>query len=275
MKQILLFCILLFAASQTMAQQFGSCTANLSFADSMAGVYPLPYDLATNPEGGIPDSACLNKQFQFVFNAVVSEQLVLGGSEVPLDSLVLATTGAVSGLPAGITYACDPPSCSFPKNSVGCVVIYGTATNMANLGENLMVIQATAFSPFFPSGVPLTFPNPLFFPGSYSLYVHPEDYANCSVFVNAGEVFTALEEIRMFPNPVQDMANFLLSSTKAVNYEFSVANMMGQTIHRQVIPAVQGETAFYYSTSELPNGVYLYTFREGQSAKTGKMVVQR
>lgn len=259
-----------------MAQQFGTCTADVTFADSMAGVYPLPYDMATNPEGGVPDSACLNKPFQFVFNAVVSEQITLGGSEVPLDSLVLETTGAVSNLPAGMTYACDPPSCSFPKNSVGCVVIYGTASDMANLGDNFMVITATVYSPFFPGGTSLAFPNPLFFPGSYSLYVHPEDYADCSVVVvNAGEVFTSLEEIRMYPNPVNDMANFLLTSTKNTNYEFTVSNMMGQMVHQQTIPAVQGETAFLYSTSELPNGIYLYTFREGQSVITRKMVVQR
>ena len=141
MKQLLPFAFILFFAVNGFSQ---TCTPDPSFADSTAGVYPLPYDEATNPMGGISDSACINEPYEFVFTAVVSESITVpGGTDVPLDSLILTD---VSGLPDGIEWACDPPNCVFEQNSLGCVVLFGTPNNEASIGDNELVIEATVFT---------------------------------------------------------------------------------------------------------------------------------
>lgn len=42
-----------------------TCTPDPAYADSSAGVYPKPYDLATNPGGGITQCAVIGEYFQF------------------------------------------------------------------------------------------------------------------------------------------------------------------------------------------------------------------
>ena len=35
---------------------------------------------------------------------------------------------AIQGLPQGFSYACNPSNCSFPGNSLGCIIITGNPT---------------------------------------------------------------------------------------------------------------------------------------------------
>lgn len=250
--------------------QFGTCTADPTFIDSLAGVYPLPFDETTNPEGGIPDSACLNKNYQFVFNAVVNDTINVGGIPFVLDSLKFPLTGAVAGLPTGITYACDPPSCVFQQNTVGCVVLYGKATDPADLGQNELLISATLFTGGLP--IPLTFPNPTLFPGHYYLYVLEEDSPNCAVYSNTTEPQKPFTDLRTVPNPFTDETVIELTANLPGVYQFQVTDMLGRVVHRQTLQLVNGLNQIPFDGASLSNGIYWYTLQNGQARLTAKMV---
>ncbi|MCB0704561.1 MAG: T9SS type A sorting domain-containing protein [Saprospiraceae bacterium] len=273
-KLVLLFSGLLFSVAAF--AQFDSCEADASYQDSLAGVYPLPYDAAESPDGGIPDSACLNKDYQFIFTAVVNDTLNLGGTMIPLDSLVLATEGAVSGLPEGIDYACNPPNCVFYANTIGCVVLYGKPTNMADLGDNELVINAKVYGLFFPLGFDLAFPNAQLYPGTYSLYVHEENYPNCSVYVSdIAETALPIDQIRNIPNPFSERTTIEVVAREAADYQFEVSNLVGERIHTEKVRVEPGANRIEFDGSQLSNGIYLYSFRNENGVVTRKMVINR
>lgn len=271
MKQFLLFFAFSICALPAFAQ-FGLCVPNPIYADSSAGVYPLPYEPTQTPDGGITDSACLNKPYQFVFTAVISDSIDIPGfGSIPLDSLRLES---VTGLPDGIEYACNPPTCLFEKDNSGCVVLFGTPTNAGNLGDNQLVITATAYS-FIPIEN-LTFPNPAFFPGEYSLYVHEETYPDCFVYpVSTQEQIPNLEQVRNIPNPFTGMTTIEVRSKTTEAYQLIVTDMLGRTLHQQTVQIQEGVNQIPFDGTPLAEGIYLYTLRNANGFITNKMMISR
>jgi hypothetical protein len=118
--------------------------------------------------GGIPESACINEYYETVFTFKVGDTIVFNGFEVPLVKISLTPTGAVAGLPPGLTYACNPPSCVFLANTSGCAVVYGTVQAGTPPGEYLLLINATVTLPVF-GDIPQQFPGALFPNSSFSI----------------------------------------------------------------------------------------------------------
>lgn len=271
MKKLIFTLSLLLTASIVLQAQFGACVPDPSFQDSVAGVYPLPYDATATPDGGIQDSACLNKDYQFVFTAVVGDTLTLGPTSLILDSIRINN---VAGLPGGFSYNCSTPNCTFAQNTIGCAVIFGKATNPADLGPHDLTISATLFS----SGLPITlaFPNPLIAPGKYTLYVLPEDNTNCSVYINSTfEVNSAFETMRNIPNPFSHQTTIEVQSRESGLYQFQVRDMLGRAVHTRPVQVFEGLNLIDFDGAGLPDGLYLYSFSNGASIASGKMVVRK
>jgi hypothetical protein len=270
MKKALLTSLVILSTLIAGQAQFGTCIPDPSYQDSMAGVYPLPYDALTNPTGGITDSACLNKDYQFVFTAVVGDSLNFGGFIYILDSLKI---DSLVGLPEGFDYNCNNPTCTFYQNELGCAVIYGKATNPADIGSH----NLTIFAKIFTGGLPisLSFPNPLLAPGNFFLWVLPEDSPNCYVYTSAFEVASEFESIRNVPNPFTGITTIEVDSREAGSYQLRVADMLGRVVHTQTVQINQGLNQVAFDGSQLPDGLYLYTFSNGRSQVTQKMQILR
>ncbi|MBK7408151.1 MAG: T9SS type A sorting domain-containing protein [Saprospirales bacterium] len=270
MKKVLLTSLVIFTALVSSFAQFGTCAPDQSYQDSLPGVYPLPYDEATNPFGGITDSACLNKNYQFIFTAAVGDTLNFGGTPYLLDSIRI--TG-VTGLPAGFDYNCSNSSCTFLQNQLGCAVVFGKATNPADIGQHELFISAIVYTGGLP--IPLTFPNPLIAPGHFYLYVLEENSPNCSVFSSLFEVASEFESIRNVPNPFTAITTIEVESRESGNYKFQVSDMLGRVVHTQSVQIVEGLNQVEFDGSQLPDGLYLYTFSNGISQVTKKMQISR
>ena len=126
MKQFVLLLSFL-TLSVAASAQLGTCMPDPAYADSV-GVYPLPY---YEGENGIPDTACINTEYQTTFTIIVDTITLQGVSAVPdfiqIDSVV--------GLPEGLTYQCDPADCKYlpPK------------TNPAALNEEILIKSRLVF----------------------------------------------------------------------------------------------------------------------------------
>ena len=271
MKKALLTSLVILSTLVYSWAQFGTCVPDPSFQDSTAGVYPLPFDAVTNPTGGITDSACFNKDYQFALTAVVGDTLNVGGFSYVLDSLKIT---AVTGLPEGFDYNCNNPGCTFYQNEIGCAVIFGKATNPADIGSHNLTISAIVYT-LGGFQIPLTFPNPLIAPGNYFLWVLPEDNANCYVFTSAFEVASEFESVRNVPNPFTGLTTFEVDSRAAGLYQLRVADMLGRVVHTQTVQINEGLNQVAFDGSQLPDGLYLYTFSNGQSQVTQKMQISR
>jgi hypothetical protein len=175
-RLLLVFCVAAIAAGHAIAQP---CTPPAGMPD---GVWILPEPYMPDdpvPGTGIVDEACVGAPFTMIFDIQVPAQFEVPGlGTIPLESLSLATTGAVSGLPASFNYACNPPNCVFPANSIGCIAVSGTP-QAGNEGEHDLSFAASLST----SGLsmPIHIPEDTSPGGVYVLRIHPSNHPSCLV----------------------------------------------------------------------------------------------
>jgi hypothetical protein len=259
-----------FGAIQANAQ---ACVPNPQYKDSTVGVYPSPVT-AANPNGGINKAACIGKAYSFVFTVKISDTItvpVLG--KVPLDSLTMTTTGAVGGMPTGMTYACNPANCVFKKNTTGCVIIQGVPAATNAVKTYALVISGKAYSSaisfLFPNGYTAAFPGDLF-PGEYNLRLLAANDPGC---LSATNDLKEVSNFDAFPNPTNGKTVITIESSVSDNFEFSLSNTMGQRLETRTINVQAGTSAFEFDASRLPNGIYIYALSKGNRVVSNKLIV--
>lgn len=274
MKNILLLGVLMVLAVQLQAQE-PACTPDTTLLTADAGVYPLPVS-EMFPDQGITDSACLNQAFNFVFTVVTPDSINIPVGPITLraalDSITIPVDTAIMGFPDGISYACNPPNCNFSsENVIGCIVLSGTPTNPADVGDNPLSIQATVWLPGL--NLPISFPDPALFPGNYSLYVFGENAVQC---MTTG--VTELEEIYGFsisPNPNNGRAELWIESLESGQYALEAFDLLGKRVIHQNIRLFEGQNQIAFDGEHLSEGMYIVSLSNGPSRISRRMVISR
>ncbi len=264
MQKFLLSILALAFASNLSAQ----CVPDPAYADSI-GVFPLPYDAAANPDGGIKDCAIIGENFEFVFTVAVSDTFTFGGFPLPLDSVVVNN---VLGLPAGLNYACSPGNCHFKKNTSGCAVITGTPTAANAPGDYDLTIEATIYTASVLGAQMLSFPNDQIAPGKYTIKVLAAGSAPCISGTN--ERLASQISITTQPNPTSGDLQININSKVTGEFEMQVVDLLGNKIHRENVAVLNGANTLQFDGSHLPNGIYLLTLRNGSGIIAQKFTVQ-
>ena len=148
-KTLPLLCALLCAIS--ISAQAPLCVRDSVIVGTDSLLWPLPYTDAA-PNFNL-NEACIDHPY----NQSVTVNVPTEYTGFPISTVSIATTGAISNLPIGVTYACNPPNCVFAAGSLGCIVLFGTPT-IANVAPNTLdlSITATVTLPF--GGIPVMFP---------------------------------------------------------------------------------------------------------------------
>jgi hypothetical protein len=241
------------------------CIPDSTYRDSTAGIYPRPIT-DENPDGGIDTFACIGQEWEFTFTVIIPDTFSFNGLTFQLDSASIEEEGAVEGLPEGIDYACDPPDCVYPANSMGCVVLRGTPTAANTPGDYEPVITMTIYTSSFP--VTTTFPGPVF-PGKYILELRD---AQC--LPTATEHFAWPDAWASYPNPVSDTWTVEFDAGTASSHTVEVHSLTGvQVMQRRWDGTGQQNVAF--DVSGISPGLYTYTVRSGDRIAAGKLVVAR
>ena len=277
MKQLLLFtCLIFFTSSALLAQEETPCIDTTGFGFFQV-IYPQPLS-EENPQGGIPEEAVVGEPFEFTFAIAFPDTLNFpvdptnpdATVAVQIDSLSFETTGAITYEPPleNFTYSCEPPSCVFFPNELGCVTISGTPT-AEEIGTHELLFTGRADLLLF--GLPLSqelmFPDPNLVPGSYPLEVVDE----------TNSIFELLSgfRIRNVPNPFHSVTNILISSELSGRYEYRVSDLLGRVLARQVVDIREGDNTISFDGSHLSEGIYLFTLTDGRAVLSEKMVVSR
>ncbi|RMG70299.1 MAG: hypothetical protein D6722_08865, partial [Bacteroidetes bacterium] len=126
-------------ASSLPGLQAQICTPDPAY--TTPGTYP-----ATIPAG------CVGTPYETTITVVVPVDTFISSPfpvTVPFDSVVI---NGILGVPAGISYACAQPNCTFPGGSSGCVLVSGTPTTAGSYDVDIV---ATYYVTLF--GSPFTF----------------------------------------------------------------------------------------------------------------------
>ncbi|MEY3249828.1 MAG: hypothetical protein RL742_1871 [Bacteroidota bacterium] len=264
-KTLLLF---LFAAFLLNAGQAQNCVRDSSLLITGALLSPAPYT---------PDSpfynlrpACLGQPYNQSVTVFVPAQF----SGFNIDSVAVAPTGAISNLPTGVSYVCDPPSCRFRPLTLGCIRLTGTvaasnSTDTADLG-----ITASIFALGFPTALTsITFPGQVA-PGShYYLPKLPAAHPQC--LSSAADLTGPISGVRLMPNPVAYTARIEIESLRSDDFLFEVFDLVGQRLYFEPIRLMEGANQFTFNAGDLPNGAYFYSISNPSGKVVRKMIVQK
>lgn len=273
MKQILTLALILFASMTINAQ----CTPNAMYADSTGFVFPPPFS-DTRPDGGIPNDACINEPYEFVLTLKIPDMITVNGFTAGLEHLEVATTGAVSNLPAGMSYACNPPTCFFtPVDTLACIIVNGTPTNPDDIGVHELSIAVSVKADILLVPINLSFPDNTGTiagaDGSYALTVKEE--GTCDPATSTNDLTAQDVLVRNSPNPFSSTTTIEIQSKVSDDFEWSVYDLLGNRVHFTKVQINEGENRFDFDGSQLDNGMYLYTLSKGTSIFTSKMVIQK
>jgi len=272
MKKIILFALAVLCLSTSLLSQTVTCKPDPTIADTSYGVFPLPYS-KTNLKGGISDTACLNTFYDFIFTLNVPKSFNAGlFGTIPVNSIQLSTTKAVENLPTGLGYTCNPPNCTFPAGTKGCIIVSGTPTNPANVGVTDLKIKGQVNSVL---PIDITFPNAqLFAEGNYFLYIRPQGSAACRV---SSTRELAATKLRMgnLPNPFTGFTQIEVDSDLRGQFDFRVFDIMGRLIQRRPVQISQGINRIPFEAFDMSPGLYIFTLTDGLNTVSRKMVIGR
>jgi Secretion system C-terminal sorting domain len=262
MRHFFLFFMLFMSCLSTINAQTPVCVPDPLYKDSLLGVFPSPKS-ATNPKGGITKLACIGEPYTFNFTIKLTDKVTLGTISLPIDSVKI---DSVNGLPKGLTYSCSAKRCNFVKNSTGCTIITGIplATNKA--GAYALKIKGKAFT----SGLPIDIEFPgILAAGEYTLTLNAA--GKCTVAV---EELSAVTDLKVTPNPVADLATISFDSSIHGDIAFAVSDVAGRQVYNAALFMNEGNNTIRYNVSDLSDGLYFFTIRNGEKLRAGKIVVK-
>lgn len=205
------------------------------------------------------------------YSQSVTINIPLAFEGIPLINVSVATTGAVSNLPIGLTYACDPPNCVFPAGSLACIVLYGTPS-AANMAPDTFDLGISAIVKTVLFDLPLNFPNtglPNVPEQHYYLILNSTSPSGTHDF---GSQFSALKNA---PNPFNGQTLITTESLVAGEFQFEVFDLLGLRVHTQTVRLEVGLNEFSFEAGNLANGTYFYTLGNREGRATRRFVVAR
>lgn len=267
MKKILFLFGFIGLCLQLNAQDDVACVPNPIYQDSGQVVSPLPLDPNTGQGGLAPFPACIGEPFELVFTFRIGDSASIGAFAINLDSAIIETTGAISGLPEGIDYFCNPPNCVFPDTTLGCIVLKGTPSANNEAGINKLVISARVKGGLI--DLMETIPGTIF-QGEYNLTLN--EAGNCTS-TGVNDYLAQQITLSNSPNPAINQTNIEITSLLSGDFEFNVFDLTGKTIHTEAIQLTTGYNAFNFDAGQLQEGMYIYTIGDGTATVAAKMMV--
>jgi hypothetical protein len=230
-------------------------------------ISPRPYT-ANYPVYGLA-AACINQPYTQSVTIKIPATYTFMGIPIAITNANIATTNAITGLPAGITYLCDPPNCVFNANTLGCILLYGTPNNPAQAPDTLdLKIKANIVGTVFgsPANIPIDFPGPIA-PGNYYLRL----FAAGNCITAAYDLGSPITSVKNSPNPFGQQTVIEVESSVAGGFHFEVLNVLGQRVHSQMVELSTGSNQFTFDAGHLPNGTYYYSL-SNPAGKVSKML---
>ena len=269
MKKLLLTILACLPIALLSAQ---NCEADPAYQDS-TGVFPMPFDADNpSPDDGINQCAVIEENFEFVFTVGVGDSITIPGSpqSAALNRVEVLN---VLNLPDGINYLCEPTDCVFEKNTIGCVKLTGipVASNTPMAYE--LEINVNVFLEGLAFPIPLTFPDEELAPGIYSLQLLANASDPCDV-VSTKEQLSDKVQMNIQPNPSSGPFKLEINSEVFGKFNLHVMDLLGQSIHQEVVTIQQGWNSIFYEGNHLTNGIYILVLENELGQIAQKMTVQ-
>lgn len=265
-KSFLLFSFALIISVLSLQGQ--TCIPNNMLPDSIP-VDPLPFT-EDNPMGGITDTACAMTYYETVFQINLPDTLETSLGSAQIRGASIPTSNGIIDLPASMEYVCNPPSCQFTPDTVGCLIVFGTPT-AEEVGVHDLKISVT-----IDLGFPFmtTLPNAAIAPGNYFLNIQEQGSPNCFM-VDTDDIVEGGFAMKIQPNPLSDRAIINVDLPNRDLYSLRVFNATGALVQQRSFDLPAGQHNIEFDGSNLPVGFYTYVLSGQDEAASGRMLIQR
>lgn len=220
MKKVIAFLTISFLTTLS----FGQCTPGANFSDSLFGAWPDTTENLPGAAANVPYTTTLN------FKVPLNASDVVDGLNGTIQNFVVNN---VTGLPAGLSYACNTSNCTFNGGSTGCAQISGTPTI---LGSYPVTIEVTGNINI---GFGIIVPAPYVFTG-YRIVVG-----------TAGIEGVFEGNLTLVPNPVQE--NLSINGLNSTD-EIAIYSIAGELLISQ---KGNGSSTMDVNCAELTKGIYI------------------
>jgi hypothetical protein len=246
------------------------CTINPAlFGPSNNTNYSIIPDTATNlPLAYVAQSYVTDLQFHIKPDTTVTSPIpgTFPITQIHIDSVV--------GLPSGFAYLPNPSNGTFtttsatpPGTGYGCVAVTGNPVS----GQETGGLNSDGIYPitvFFTATV-VIFSVPTSQPGTIEGYrVHIMPANNVPVIEN--NVFAVNFSA---PNPADLKTDFKYTAPNTGSMQFTMYNVLGSVVKKESVSSFKGTNHYVLETASLPAGVYLCSFRMGDTVITRRITV--
>lgn len=235
MKKIILLTILIVGSSMHLIAQ---CTPDTTY--TKPGIYPknLPY---------AKEDSTYSETIQFKMPKDTNSILGL----VKFDSIAIF---AISNIPKGLTYQCNPvqgfSACTFPGGSNGCLTISGKPDSNT-YGKYFCVATLRAFVVI----------------GGNATYFDSKDTLIFFVQSKNGNLgisqHSLKSNIQVYPIPMTEQLNVSMESLMTGPAVASIYSSTGQEMLSEKIVLSKGQNQFHLETQNLAKGYYILKVNSG------------
>lgn len=271
MKKTLLLALFSVVATLTFAQT-PTCVRDSSILKTGGFVAPPPFHPVNNPKI-TTKPACIGEPYlQYITLRIPDTVTIPGFTPLPLLKVKIARKDgqpAVTNLPAGLKYVCDPDNCTFNAKTLGCITLSGTPTGPVGQYEIILkaIVTVTVFGTN--SELEVDFPGPIA-PDS-KFYIVVKQPGECSVGTN--EIPQQIAALKAIPNPVSGTTMIEMNVVEGGDFQFEVFNLLGQRIHNETLLLQPGLNQHPFNAAYLANGTYYYSVRSTEGRASGVFVV--
>lgn len=223
-----------------------------------------PEGLTPNVETNLP-IALVEKAYHTVLQFEVPRDTVTSLGVFYIEHIKI---DSIQGLPKGFTHQTNPAGSVFPGGTKGCILVTGNPV-AAQIDSSPKADGIYPITVHFTSTVNI-FTVPTQFPDTYEGYrIHI-----------ARTIDVQDRQIKPFsisparPNPAQGSTDFVINTNATGNMDFMLYDFQGRTVSQQQIATHQGENGFHLDLGNLKAGIYMYSFRKGNTQVTQRLIVE-
>lgn len=180
--------------------------------------------------------------------------------------IIDSITGFPTDGPSTFEYNCNPTNCTYPAESVGCLVIFGTPWEA--LGGTTIPIKIhtriNATGNLF--GNPLTNNTPLVF--DFDIEILPKDINVSTNFINKKT------ELLVFPNPTSDFSTIKINSIEKGSLQINIVNLLGVRVLQQKVPNFNGSFSQQISKAKIGSGVFFVSVIINGKETVTKLIIR-
>ncbi|HAW19310.1 MAG TPA: hypothetical protein DCX14_03930 [Flavobacteriales bacterium] len=165
----------------------------------------------------------------------------------------------VEGLPVGIGYTCNPPSCIFPGGSFACIQLSGIPTDSADIGDNDLDVKFDLHTNITTISDKIT---------DYSITIEGGATAGVHSF-NDSEL-----EFRTTQNPANQFSYLKFEVPASGTATIEIFSLLGAKVSEVSLDANRGDNSIELARFGLESGMYFASLNQGEFSNTVRFILQ-